>query len=64
VCSNIPALRELAGEDATYFDPSSPEAIAEGILHALTLPRPAPRRGTSWDDVAASVVSLWRELLP
>ena len=44
-CSDIPALRELAGEDATYFDPSSPEAISEGILQALTQPRPhsAPR---------------------
>ena len=61
---NIPALRELAGEDATYFDPSSPEAISEGILRALTQPRPAPRRGTSWDDAAASVVALWRELVP
>jgi glycosyltransferase involved in cell wall biosynthesis len=63
VCSDIPALRELAGEDATYFDPSTPEAISEGILRALTLPRPPPRRGTSWDDSAASVVALWRELL-
>ena len=52
------------GEDATYFDPREPEAISEGILHALTQPRPAPRRGTSWDDAAASVVALWRELLP
>ena len=63
-CSNIPALRELAGEDATYFDPASPEAISEGILQALTQPRPHPRRGSSWDDAAASVVALWRELLP
>jgi glycosyltransferase involved in cell wall biosynthesis len=62
-CSDIPALRELAGEDATYFDPGSPQAISEGILHALTQPRPSPRRGTSWDDTAASVVALWRELL-
>ncbi len=62
-CSDIPALRELAGEDATYFDPSSPEAISEGILQALTQPRPHPRRGTSWDDAAASVVALWRELV-
>jgi glycosyltransferase involved in cell wall biosynthesis len=63
-CSDIPALRELAGEDATYFDPASPEAISEGILRALTEPRPHPRRGTSWDDAAASVVALWRELVP
>ena len=62
-CSDIPALRELAGEDATYFDPSSPQAISEGILRTLTKPRPMPRRGTSWDDAAASVVALWRELL-
>ena len=62
-CSDIPALRELAGEDATYFDPSSPEEIAEGILLALTQPRPTPRRGASWDDVASSVVGLWRELV-
>jgi alpha-1,3-rhamnosyl/mannosyltransferase len=62
-CSDIPALRELAGEDATYFDPSTPESISEGILRALAQPRPAPRRGASWDDVAASVVALWRELL-
>jgi glycosyltransferase involved in cell wall biosynthesis len=63
-CSDIPALRELAGEDATYFDPATPEAISEGILRVLTQPRPTPRRGTSWDDAAASVVALWRELLP
>jgi glycosyltransferase involved in cell wall biosynthesis len=62
-CSDIPALRELAGEDATYFDPTRPEAISQGILHALTQPRPMPRRGTSWDDAAASVVALWRELV-
>ena len=38
-CSDMPALRELAGEDATYFDPATPEAISEGILrvaHAAT----------------------------
>ncbi len=40
VCSDLPALREIAGEDATYFDPGDPAAIAEGILHALTRPRP------------------------
>jgi glycosyltransferase involved in cell wall biosynthesis len=64
VCSDLPALREVAGEDATYFDPSEPEAIADGILRALTLPRPIPRRGLSWDDVAGSVAALWRELVP
>ena len=54
-CSDLPALREMAGEDATYFDPTDPAAIAEGILEALSRPRPTPRRGISWDDVAGSV---------
>ncbi len=61
-CSDLPALREMAGEDATYFDPTDPEAIADGILEALSRPRPTPRRGISWDDVAGSVAGLWREL--
>ena len=50
-CSDLPALREMAGEDATYFDPTDPEAIADGILEALSRPRPMPRRGsagTTW----------------
>jgi alpha-1,3-rhamnosyl/mannosyltransferase len=38
-CSDLPALREVAGEDATYFDPSDPAAIADGILRSLAAPR-------------------------
>ena len=29
-CSDLPALRELAGEDATYFDPSEPRGDRRG----------------------------------
>jgi glycosyltransferase involved in cell wall biosynthesis len=36
VVSGIPALREVAGKAAYFFDPYSPENIAEGINRVLT----------------------------
>lgn len=35
VCSDIPALREVAGEAALYFDPLSPQDMADKIFQAL-----------------------------
>lgn len=37
-CSDIPVLRELAGEAAAYFDPHSPEQMAAVIGEALSHP--------------------------
>jgi glycosyltransferase involved in cell wall biosynthesis len=34
-CSDIPALREVAGDAACYFDPRSPADIASKIEHVL-----------------------------
>ncbi|MBU1146027.1 glycosyltransferase family 1 protein, partial [Patescibacteria group bacterium] len=34
--SGIPALREVAGDGAYFFDPYEPENIAEGIMRVLT----------------------------
>ena len=63
-CSDIPRPARAGRRGrARTSTPTTPEAIAEGILLALTQPRPIPRRGASWDDVAASVVGLWRELV-
>ncbi|MFH2136616.1 MAG: glycosyltransferase family 1 protein [Patescibacteria group bacterium] len=36
VASGIPALREVAGDGAYFFDPYEPENIAEGIMRVLT----------------------------
>ena len=43
VCSDIPALREVAGDAALYFDPRAPERIAAMILEVLAEPGPAER---------------------
>lgn len=34
-CSDLPVLRELAGDAATYFDASEPRAAAEALLRVL-----------------------------
>lgn len=35
ICSDIPVLHEVAGDAALYFDPTSPQAIADAIRTAL-----------------------------
>lgn len=42
-CSDIPVLREVAGEDALFFDPRSEEAIADAITRLLRDPALADR---------------------
>ena len=37
-CSDIPPLREVAGDAALFFDPYSPERIADGIRRVLDEP--------------------------
>jgi glycosyltransferase involved in cell wall biosynthesis len=61
-CSDLPALRELAGADAVYFDPGSSEDVARGIADALARPRPAPRRPLTWEAAADALLAVWREL--
>ena len=34
-CSDIPALREVAGETAAYFDPLDEASIARALEHCL-----------------------------
>jgi glycosyltransferase involved in cell wall biosynthesis len=62
-CSDLPPLHEVAGADAVYFDPRSPEDIARAAVEAADRPdRPAPGLRHSWDDAAADVLAVWREL--
>jgi glycosyltransferase involved in cell wall biosynthesis len=62
VCSELPALREVAGADAEYCDPRSARSIADALRRALDGPRPAPRRELTWESAASSLVDVWREL--
>jgi glycosyltransferase involved in cell wall biosynthesis len=53
------AMQEIAGDDATYVDPTSVESIREGIARAQA---PKPRRVASWPDVAARTWAIYEEL--
>jgi glycosyltransferase involved in cell wall biosynthesis len=62
VCSDIPPLREVAGDAAVYCDPRSVESIADAVDRAVSGPRPAPRRELNWERTAAGTLDVWREL--
>jgi glycosyltransferase involved in cell wall biosynthesis len=62
VCSDIPALREVAGDDAAYCDPASTGSIADALRRALDGPRPSPRRPLTWESAARALVGVWQEL--
>jgi glycosyltransferase involved in cell wall biosynthesis len=71
-CSDIPALREVGGEAAVYFDPRAPGEIAAkiteliadtelaGRLRGLGLARAA---GFSWHVAAAGTLASYRRAL-
>ena len=61
-CSDIPALREIAGADAAYCEPTSVESIAAAMRRALDGPRPVPRRDLTWESAARTLAGVWREL--
>jgi glycosyltransferase involved in cell wall biosynthesis len=62
VCADIPALRELAGEDATYIDPGGGPAEAAAALRERLAGDPAHRLATrcrasfDWDALFATRV--------
>lgn len=59
ICADIPALRELGGDDATYFDPSGdPAGIATAIRRRLSAD-PAHRFA-----VRSRVAFSWSRLYP
>ena len=45
--------------DVVTVDPYDVESIRDGIARAH---RPEPRRGASWDDVAAQTLAVYEEL--
>ncbi len=71
VCSDIPVLREIAGDAAAFAPLDQPAALAQAILSALT---DGPRRAAmiakglaqaarfTWERAAHDTLALYREL--
>ena len=57
LCSDIPPLREITHDQATFFDPHDTEALAKHINEALKNPPRTPEKptGLSWTDSARSL---------
>jgi glycosyltransferase involved in cell wall biosynthesis len=71
-CSDIPALREVAGDAAVYFDPRVPAQIAARIIELLTdtaVTGPlremgrARAAGFSWAAAATQTLESYRAAL-
>ena len=69
VCSDLPVLREVAGEGALFAPPDRPDLIAEAVLRVLgdeDLRTDLIRRGKkrigelSWARAAAETLAVWQ----
>jgi glycosyltransferase involved in cell wall biosynthesis len=60
VTSRGSAMEEIAGEDATYVDPTDVTSIRDGVRGAFA---PVPRRIASWDEVALQTRAVYEELV-
>ena len=66
--ANTSSLPEVCGDAAVLFDPTSAEAIAEGVTRLLADPAPYVERGLAraplftWHKCATEHVALYREL--
>ncbi|MGZ4385037.1 MAG: glycosyltransferase, partial [Gaiellaceae bacterium] len=68
-CSDIPVLREVCGDAARFFDPTSPEAIAEAVSELLDKPGDLLERGIeraasfTWERSAREHERIYAELV-
>ena len=65
--SDIPENRDLGLPDQFYFDPTSPEAIADAISRALANSQAFvvdPINYLTWDAVAVRTLDIYRRLAP
>lgn len=66
VCSDLPPLREVAGDDAVFVDPRDVDSIARGLLAVLAQDRrdqlvaAGPRRAAAFPITATT--ARWRQL--
>jgi glycosyltransferase involved in cell wall biosynthesis len=72
-CSDIPPLREVAGEAALFFDPLSEDAVAgaldrivsdEQLRTRLTAEGPERARGFTWERAAEQTLEALTKSLP
>jgi glycosyltransferase involved in cell wall biosynthesis len=64
-CSDLPPLREVAGDAAVYFDPDDPQAIADATLAAIErggASGPERAQRFTWDECARRHDAVYREL--
>jgi glycosyltransferase involved in cell wall biosynthesis len=64
-CSDLPPLREVAGDAVVYFDPHDPESIASATLEAVARGGASgPERAArfTWDACARRHDAVYREL--
>jgi glycosyltransferase involved in cell wall biosynthesis len=64
-CSDLPPLREVAGDAAVYFEPHEPESIAAATREAIArggASGPARAAGFTWDETARRHDAVYREL--
>ena len=65
-CSDLPPLREVAGDAAVYFDPLDPESIAAATLDAVARGGSSgPERASAftWDACARKHDAVYREVV-
>lgn len=67
-CSNIPVLREVAGDAARFFDPSDARAAASAIATCLSDPDVAERGRAraatfTWERVAADTFAVYERVM-
>jgi glycosyltransferase involved in cell wall biosynthesis len=48
ICSDLPVLHEVAGEDATFFDPANPHSISEALTQFAVRPEPTDEHRARW----------------
>ena len=71
ICSDLPSLREIAGDAALYFDPERPEELADRITeihprvrHSMAAAGRARAEHFSWTDTARATLEVFRNLVP
>lgn len=72
LASDLPTLRELAGDAAEFVDPHDPQQIAEGLVRLLSSPQRRRELGHkalekshqfSWERTAKETVQVYKQVL-